>query len=122
MMSGFIFRPYIFFMGVGGLLFLISLYIIVWLLIHTFTIMPEMAIEPEFFDDRFSYAVSEVYKERPHAFFVGGFTLLLAIQFFSLGFISLQSKRYFEELFHFNTNISRKLNQRRESDQNKAGD
>ena len=120
MMTGFIFRPYIFFMGLGSFLFLISLYIIVWLLIHTFTIMPELVIEPEFFDDRFSYAVSEVYEERPHAFFVGGFTLLLAIQFFSLGFLSLQSKRYFEELFHFNTNISKKLNQRGKEEQTDA--
>ena len=110
MMSGFIFRPYIFFIGVGGFLFLLSLYIIGWLLVNTFAIMPEIVIEPEFFDDRFSYAVAKVYKERPHAFFVGGFTLLLAIQFFSLGFLSLQSKRYFEELFHFNTNLSKKFN------------
>ena len=117
MMSGFIFRPYIFFIGIGIMLFILSLYIIAWLMVNTFAIMPEIVIEPEFFDDRFSYAVAAVYKERPHAFFVGGFTLLLAIQFFSLGFLSLQSKRYFEELFHFNTTISKKLSQKRKSEQ-----
>ena len=109
MMTGFIFRPYIFFIGVGGFLFLISLYIIVWLLIHTFAVIPEIIIDPDFFDDRFSMAVARVFNDRPHAFFVGGFTLLLAIQFFSLGFLSLQSKRYFEELFHLNSHISKEI-------------
>lgn len=109
MMSGFIFRPYIFFIGVGIILFLISVYIIIWIFINTFAIMPEIVVEPAFFDDRISIAVARVFNERPHAFFVGGFMLMLAIQFFSIGFLSLQSKRYFEELFHLNTNIMKRL-------------
>lgn len=118
LMSGFIFRPYIFFLGIGAVLFIISLYIIIWLLINTFRVMPEIVIDPQFFDDRFSYAVAKVFDERPYAFFVGGFTLLLAIQFFSLGFLSLQSKRYFEELFHLGTNIIKQKNKNKPS----AGD
>ena len=109
LMSGFIFRPYIFFLGVGLIVFIVSVYIIVWIFINTFDAMSLINIQPEFFDDRFSYAIAEVYKERPHSFFVGGFTLVIAIQFLSLGFISLQSKRYFEELFHLSTGIFKKI-------------
>jgi len=105
LMSGFIFRPYIFFIGFGFILLLVSFYIIGWLLYHTIAIMPEISVETSYFDDKFSYAIAQVFRERPHSFFVGGFTLLAAIQVLSLGFMSLQSKRYFEEIFHLSTNI-----------------
>jgi hypothetical protein len=34
-------------------------------------------------------------------------SLTLAIQFISLGILALQSKRYFEEIFHLGTTIYR---------------
>lgn len=105
LMAGFIFRPYIFFIGFGLILLIIALYLITWIFIHTFQVMPSIDINPEFFDDRFAYAVGEVFKSRPHAFIVSGITLMLAVQILSLGFISLQSKRYFEELFHLESNL-----------------
>jgi glycosyltransferase involved in cell wall biosynthesis len=100
LMSGFIFRPYIFFLGVGFITFLVSMYIIGWIFYHTISVIPQLNIDVNFIDDRFSYALAKVFRDRPHAFFVGGFTFVIAIQFLSLGFMSLQSKRYFEELFH----------------------
>jgi dolichol-phosphate mannosyltransferase len=100
LMAGFIFRPYIFFISFGFILFLVALYIIGWIFIDTFQIMPTIQIDSTFFDDRFSKAVGFVYQKRAYAFFVGGIILILAIQILSLGFLSLQSKRYFEELFH----------------------
>jgi glycosyltransferase involved in cell wall biosynthesis len=103
LMAGFIFRPYIFFLGFGMILFLISLYIIIWIFINTFQTMPTINIDPQFIDDKFSMAIGEVFKERPHSFIVGGITLMLSIQILTLGFLSLQSKRYFEELFHLNS-------------------
>jgi hypothetical protein len=63
-------------------------------------------------DDRFSIAIGQVYKARPHSFFIGGITLLAAIQVLSLGFISLQNKRYFEETFHLNTTILKGFKQK----------
>ena len=105
LMAGFIFRPYIFFISVGIILFLVSSYIIGWIFINTFQVMPTIQIDPVYFDDRFSKALGLVFHQRPHAFFVGGITLLAAIQILSLGFISLQNKRYFEESFHINTAI-----------------
>jgi len=108
LMAGFIFRPYVFFIGFGVLLFLIALYIIIWIFINTFQVMPQISIDPQFVDDRFSMAIGQVFKARPHAFIVGGITLMLAIQVLSLGFLSLQSKRYFEELFHLGTSSKRR--------------
>ncbi|MBE0655507.1 MAG: glycosyltransferase family 2 protein, partial [Bacteroidales bacterium] len=108
LMAGFIFRPYIFYISIGFILLLIALYIIGWILFHILQVMPTLDIDPKFIDDRFSIALGEVFKTRPHAFIVSGFTLLLAIQIISLGLLSLQTKRYYEELFHINSNILRR--------------
>jgi glycosyltransferase involved in cell wall biosynthesis len=107
LMAGFIFRPYIFFLGVGMLLFLIACYIISWIFYNMFEIYKTIHIDPKFFDDRFSIAIGQLFNQRPHAFFVGGIILIAAIQILSLGFISLQNKRYFEETFHINSRILR---------------
>ena len=105
-MSGFIFRPYIFFIGIGIVLLLIALYIFLWIFINVFSIYPYIHTSiNSFIDDKFSLAVAELFRVRPHAFLIGGFVLIIAVQFLSLGFLSLQSKRYFEELFNLNTNI-----------------
>jgi len=106
LMSGFIFRPYIFFMLIGLFLLIVALYIIIWLIINTIAIYPNVIITSgRYFDDRFSVAVAEIFRQKPYAFFVGGISLIVSLQFLSLGFLSLQSKRYFEELFHLNTTI-----------------
>jgi len=109
LMAGFIFRPYIFFISVGFILFLVAFYIIGWIFINTFQKMSTIQIDPVFFDDRFSKALGLVFNQRPHAFFIGGITLLAAIQILSLGFISLQQKRYYEEIFHISTSIFKKV-------------
>ncbi|MGC1392165.1 MAG: glycosyltransferase family 2 protein [Bacteroidales bacterium] len=106
LMAGFIFRPYIFFLTFGIVLLVLALYVIGWILINTFRLMPTIIItNPHFFDDRFSAAVGAVFNQHPQSFIVGGITLLAAIQVLSLSFISLQQKRYFEEMFHINTSI-----------------
>ena len=108
LMSGFIFRPYIFFLMTGFVLLIVATYIGIWIIINTYSIYPD--IPPgQYFDDRFSNAIAALFTKRPHAFLVGGFTLVVALQFLSTGFLSLQSKRYFEELFHINTTVFKKL-------------
>jgi hypothetical protein len=52
-----------------------------------------------------SAAVARAYAASPHSFLVGGIALLVAIQLVSLGIISAQQKRYFEETFHLGTSI-----------------
>ena len=108
LMSSFIFRPYGFFMMIGLTLLFLAFYVIAWIFYHVYMIYPEVQVAGEFFDDRFSAAVAEVYNARSYAFLIGGFTLVAAIQFLGLGFISLQKKRYFDELFHINTSLLKK--------------
>ncbi|WP_149277685.1 glycosyltransferase family 2 protein [Pareuzebyella sediminis] len=103
--NSFIFRPYVFFWILGLFIFLISVYIIVWIFINTYYAYPMTADLTQGFEERFSLAVSEVFRQRPYSFIVGGTTLIISIQLMGLGFISLQKKRYFDELFHLNSAI-----------------
>ena len=114
LMSGFILRPFVFFLSVGMILLFISLYMIIWIIYHTFQIYPTVT-SGGYFDDRFSMAIAEIFRQRPHAFLIGGFVLVVALQFISIGFLSLQNKRYFEETFHINTTIL-KQNLKKEKD------
>ena len=109
LMSGFIFRPYVFFMSIGLFLFLIAAYIVTWIFINTFSVMPEMSSELMDYEQRFSAAVAAIFRERPYSFFVGGTCLIVSLQFLGIGFLSLQNKRYFDELFHINTTILKKI-------------
>lgn len=112
-MSGFIFRPYFFFFLIGTIMSLIFLYIFTWIIINIFTIYPEISVVSTYFDDKLSEAISIAFKTRPHAFFVGGGVLLIAIQFLSLGFLSLQNKRYFDETFNLNTKLLREVQKKK---------
>jgi glycosyltransferase involved in cell wall biosynthesis len=100
LMNSFIFRPYVFFMFIGIFLLIISIYVIAWIFYHTFVVFPEITVTSGLWNDQFTEAVAMVFRHRPHSFFVGGFTLIVALQFIGIGFLSLQSKRYFDELFH----------------------
>jgi len=107
-LSGFIFRPFMFFIFPGIVLFLVSLYPLFWSLYHTIYFFRGMAhLTP--FDNRLSQAVGEAYRLSPHSFIVGGILLMVAIQFTSLGFLAYQKKRYFAELFHLGSSIYREV-------------
>jgi len=107
-MSGFIFRPYIFFIGIGLILMLLSLYELVWLLHDTIADLHIARLQQPTNDDPFSYSLYLQFRKNPQSFIVGGITFIAAIQFLSLGFLSLQSKRYFEELFHLGTSFKKR--------------
>jgi len=106
-MSGFIFRPYIFFLGVGAFLMMLSLYELIWLLFDTLAAMKEIYNQSLSVDYPFSYSLSLQFERNPQSFIVGGITFLASIQFLGLGFLSLQNKRYFEELFHLGTALKK---------------
>jgi glycosyltransferase involved in cell wall biosynthesis len=108
LMSGFIFRPYKFFFSIGVILLLFFSYVTAWIFIHIYDIYADVVVNAGYFDDRFSNAVAEVFVKRPHSFLIGGFLFVSAVQFLSIGFLSLQKKRYFDELFHINTAILKK--------------
>lgn len=107
LMSGFIFRPYIFFMGIGTILLLLSLYQLIWLFYDTISAYNIIIHQVPKIDYPFSYSLSLQFSKNPQSFLVGGITFLAAIQFLSLGFVSLQNKRYFEELFHMGTSLKK---------------
>lgn len=106
LLSGFLFKPFMFFIFPGVLLLLFSLYVNAWMVIHFVEAYQKF---PQFtwFFTRASAAVATAYQQAPHTFFVGLMSLTLAIQFISLGILALQSKRYFEEIFHLGTTIYR---------------
>jgi glycosyltransferase involved in cell wall biosynthesis len=107
LMTGFIFRPYIFFLGIGSTLLILSLYELIWLLVDTLAGVNAISKEMPLVAYPFSYSLSQQFKMNPQTFIIGGITFVAAIQFLGLGFLSLQSKRYFEELFHLGSNIKK---------------
>jgi glycosyltransferase involved in cell wall biosynthesis len=105
-LSGFLFRPVIYFIVPGLLLLAFALYVNTWTVIH---FAREFSLLPQYTDlfERASAAVSAAYAYSPHTFLIGFLALMLAIQLLSLGILSLQSKSYFEEIFHLASGIYR---------------
>ncbi|WP_276168401.1 glycosyltransferase family 2 protein [Zobellia alginiliquefaciens] len=106
--NSFMFRPYMFFWIFGLLIFLPSFYMILWIMIDAIQYYPMTMETANGFGHRFALAISKVFAERPYSFIVGGTAMIISIQLLSLGFISLQKKRYFDELFHLNSEILKK--------------
>ena len=102
--SGFLFRPFIFFLLPGLLLMTLAIYTSTWMFIHFFEQYQSLA-QYDWFLSRASVAVSQAYQAFPHTFIVAGLSSMLAIQLISLGVLSLQSKQYFEEVFHLGSTI-----------------
>lgn len=102
---GFLFSPFRFFILPGLMLLILSLYPISWTFIHTIKHFHRLSFLEGPLDHRFSEAIGAAFNQAPHAFIVGGVALLVAIQLVSLGFLALQKKRYFEELFHLGSKI-----------------
>jgi glycosyltransferase involved in cell wall biosynthesis len=105
--SGFIFKPFMFFVLPGVFLMLVSFYPLFWAFIHTMSHYQRLLSSPALgrLDYVFADAVAAAFIQSPHSFLVGGFTLMLALQLISLGILALQNKRYFEEIFHLGTSI-----------------
>lgn len=107
LLAGFLFKPFLFFILPGLCLLVLSCYANAWTFLHVWEHFASLRQYPWFFD-RLSFAVSLAYQRAPHTFIVGGISIILALQLISLGILSLQSKRYFEELFHLGTTLYRR--------------
>jgi glycosyltransferase involved in cell wall biosynthesis len=97
-MSGFIFRPFLFFTLPGLLLGAFSLWVNGWMFVHFFDAYRDLTLTDA--GATMSHAVGLAYERFPHTFVIGLLSAMLAVQLIGLGILSLQSKRYFEELFH----------------------
>lgn len=102
---GFIFRPVMFFIVPSLILFLISMYANMWALIHCWTFYQILSQATPFPDP--TIALAQAFQQSPHTFLIGGMTLMLSIQLFSLGILAVQSKSYFEEIFYLASAIFR---------------
>jgi glycosyltransferase involved in cell wall biosynthesis len=109
---GFLFRPFRFFILPGITLLALSLYPLFWTFIHTVKYFRQFGDVGGSIDHRISVAIGAAFDQAPHAFIVGGVVLLVAIQMVSLGFLALQKKRYFEELFYLGSSIYRQTDNR----------
>jgi glycosyltransferase involved in cell wall biosynthesis len=105
-LSGFIFRPFMFLVVPGLLLLLFSLYVNTWMLIHFFNAF--FALPPEYAGMP-SAAVAQAYAQHPHTFMVGLLSMMLSIQLVGLGVVALQAKKYFDELYYAGVTLHRHL-------------
>jgi glycosyltransferase involved in cell wall biosynthesis len=110
LLSGFMFRPVLFFIGPGLVVLAAALYTLGWVSYRVINHYLEQAGGG--FDARITIAIRLAYEAAPYSFVVGGVALMIAFQLISLGTLALQSERYFKELFHFNTTLYRQLNDR----------
>jgi glycosyltransferase involved in cell wall biosynthesis len=115
LLSGFLFRPVMFFIIPGLALLMFAVYVNTWTLIH-FLEQYQNFPQHAWFLTRASAAVGAAYSQFPHTFIVGLLSSMLAIQLISLGILALQSKSYFEEIFHLGASIYRLAREKGETE------
>lgn len=104
LLSGFLFRPVMFFILPGFFLALIASYAGSWMLIHCYNYFRDFS-HLSWLPDRISEATAAAFRLSPHSFIVAGMASMLAIQLISLGILALQSKSYFEETFSLGSTL-----------------
>jgi hypothetical protein len=100
LVSGFLFRPFMFFLVPGLLLLLVSLGFGVWA-------VRAVAQTPGAVDESWIDATNATIRTRPIIFAAGAASMVIGLQLVSLAIVTLQAKRYFEELFHLGTSVRR---------------
>jgi len=107
--SGFLFRPFLFFVAPGLIIALFALYVDFWMFKHFFDTLEGLRQS----DTTVSYsqALAAAYNSHPHTFITGLFATMLSIQLVGMGTLALQNARYFEDLYHLNSTELRKLKQ-----------
>jgi len=97
-LSGFMLRPVLFFFLPGVVLGLLALYSGCWMLIHMFDAYQALNASVAG-SATVSGAVANAFMAYPHSFVISLMLTIISVQLVGLGFLSLQSKRYYEELF-----------------------
>jgi glycosyltransferase involved in cell wall biosynthesis len=105
LLSGFVFRPFMFLVLPGLFLLLFSVWTNAWMFVHFFEAYAQLGpVE----GDKASAALALAYQRYPHTFVVGLLSLMLAIQLIGMGVLALQAKNYFEELFYLGQTAMRR--------------
>lgn len=110
LMSGYLLRPFAFFLVPGLLLLAFAAFVNFWMFVHFFDAYSALSAAG---GASVSEAVKAAYDTSPHTFIVGLLSLMLAIQLITLGVLSQQNKRYFDEFYHFLSEIHREQKDRR---------
>jgi glycosyltransferase involved in cell wall biosynthesis len=90
--SGFVFRPFMMLLVPGLLVLAFSAYVNFWLFVELINAIGRSG-------GSLDLSARILFEEHPATMLIGLLTLLLAIQMVSLGALSLQSKKYFEETY-----------------------
>ncbi len=104
--SGFIFRPFTFLLLPGLLLLAFAAYVNTWMVIHFVDAYVQYGSAPDTARSM-SAAVGLAYSQYPHTFIVGLLSLMLSMQLIGMAMLSLQNKKYFDELFHLGSSLLR---------------
>jgi glycosyltransferase involved in cell wall biosynthesis len=105
-LAGFLLRPFTFLLVPGLLLLAFSAYVNTWIVIHFLEAHAELSALPGALPDM-SAPLALAYARYPHTFIVGLLSLMLAMQLIGMAMLSLQNKRYFDELFHLGSTMLR---------------
>lgn len=114
-LSGFVFRPFMFFVVPGLLLLAFSAWVNVWMVVHFFDALE--LVPPDAATDNISWAIARAYEDYPHTFIVGLLSLMVSVQLISLGILALQSKSYFEEVFYLGSALGRRTRPEKTAEQ-----
>jgi hypothetical protein len=107
--AGFIFRPFFFFIIPGIIILLLAFYALGNVVYHVWNAFGD---ETGGFDSRISGAFAHAFEVSPHSFVVGGLATIVAVQLISLGVVSAQNKRYFEDQYHLSSAVYADRNRR----------
>jgi hypothetical protein len=101
LVSGFMLRPFTFLLVPGLALLAFATYVGTWMGIHVVEAYRQLVTAGELATP--SGALAIAYREFPHTFTIGLLSLMLGIQVTGLAMLSVQNKKYFDELFHLNS-------------------
>ena len=102
--SAFFFRPFVMMLVPGLLLLLFSGYVNLWVMVEFQSALPKVG-------GHLSQAAAQVFAQHPATLLIGLLSLVLAVQLISLGAISLQAKRYYEESYCQQVSLRRQISQ-----------
>ncbi len=109
-LSGFVFRPFLFLVVPGIVVGAFALYVNFWMVLHFFDAVSALRDSGQ--DYTLSAAFANAYEDYPHTFIIGFLSLMLSLQLIGLGLLALQAKGYFEDLFHLGSTAQRENRQR----------
>ena len=105
--SGFLFRPFLFFLLPGLLTLLTSVAFLGWALAETANEHADAA-------GGWVESLHQAWHHEPAIFFALAVSLIIGIQLVLLGVVTFQAKRYFDELYHLGTMLRREVSGEKE--------